>query len=120
MRLQAPYPNIQSTLLLPEPMFSNVEASQPDVSIKRSMNGTKRTYVKPSSQSRLNYVLRLSWQEASILKQFVTLYIGKEFLLTDHEDVQWVVSMTRNPLEFTTIARDGFRTVPIAFEGSKL
>jgi len=120
MRLQAPYPAIETTLLLPEPMFSNVEASQPDIKIKRSMNGFRRTYVNPSSQSRLNYVMRLSWQEVSILRQVINHYIGKEFLLTDHEDVQWRVTMTRNPLEITTIARDGFCTVPLAFEGTKL
>jgi hypothetical protein len=84
--LQAPYPQLETASILPNPEFSDVESHQHSVIIKRSMNNTKRTYVRSSDRFLLTYTFRLTRGKALEVEAFIRAYYGSKMKLTNHKD----------------------------------
>lgn len=124
MRLEAPYPALELGVSLPSPQFSDVESRLPNILIKRSINGTRRTYVDPSVTFRLAFTFILRRHVALALREFIQEAFASKIKLTDHNDVQWVGYLTSNPFEATS-AGAGFPvpeidSIQLLFEGHRL
>lgn len=121
--LQAPYPNIETVSALPSPLFSDLEKQKSDISIRRSMNNTVRTYVKKRENHDFSYNFLISRAKAIELKRFIEAYNHVKILLTNHKDENWVVNLTNNPFEFNRAgAAQNFSgreyvTITLVFEG---
>lgn len=99
--LQAPYPTIQTTSLLPSPQFSDSEAPQQAINIRRAMDGTRRTYIKSNELSKLVYTFALWRGKALELRAFIESYYFATIKLTNHKGEIWLVNFSTNPFEST-------------------
>jgi len=103
--LRAPYPAIETITVLPNPAFGDSEALASSVSIRRSMNGTKRTYVKKNGRRRLLLDYALSRAKAHELIRFIRQYHSTRLGFQDHLDRLWQGYLIGNPLELETTRR---------------
>jgi len=105
--LQAPYPRLQTTTLLPNPQFSDGENLQVAVMRKTAMDGTRYTYVKRKERRKLKWSFRLSRNKGLELRAFVYAYFASKIVITDHLDRVWIGNLVNNPFEFDTTTRAG-------------
>jgi hypothetical protein len=77
-RLEGPYPLLATTILLPSPRMSNIEAIKSTVAIKRYMDGSIRTYIrrKPGRKRHL-FEFLVTVDKAEQLEDFVKRYPGR-------------------------------------------
>lgn len=125
-RLAAPYPAIEALSYLPNPELSDVRRPVQSVDIRRSMDNTRRTYVKTSNRWSFNYTFVLTRQKALELRAFIESYYLAPLVITDHRGVRWSVYFTSNPFEFNGAGRaadfpgEEYITIPLTFEGEQL
>jgi len=103
--IQAPYPLLQTTTVLPSPQFSDAEGLVHTVSRKLAMDGTRYTYVKKRERSKLHWTFRLTRNKSLELRAFVMAYFASKIKVTDHNDRVWSGNFTNNPFEFDTAER---------------
>jgi hypothetical protein len=114
---EAPHPAITTTLMLPNPQFSNSEALTSSLSLKRATDGTLYTYVKTKNGRRkLLWTFTLARNRALALRAFIQSYHASKIRVTDHEGRIWVGNVTSNPVEFDSVSRD-LQSVTLEFEG---
>jgi hypothetical protein len=115
--LEAPYPLLQTTTLLPNPEFSDSEALTTEVKEHRSMIGTLYTYVKTKNNKRkLLMQFKLNRMKGLELRAFIRSYYLSKIRLTDHLEQVWVVNFISNPFEFDT-SSDERQNISLEFEG---
>lgn len=125
MILAAPFPAITTQVILPEPQLSDSLNSMSEVTIRRTMNGGRRTYVKAKGRNRLVFELIISRMKALELFQFFTSFASSKIRLTDHLGVVWAGNLLNNPFEGRTIRRSLFSpgdetvSIQLEFEGVK-
>lgn len=127
--LQAPYPGLHTTIILPNPTLGDTEAINTELTKKVAMDGTKWFYIKPKDGRRsLSWEFRLSRPKAEEVKQFLWLFHTAPLKVTDHEGNVWVGVIPSDRLEFDTTNRaapsryglPGEQTyITIPFEGIK-
>jgi len=116
VRLQAPYPLLQTTTLLPNPEFSDSEGLLDEINSKRSMTGTLYTYVKTKGERRrLTMRFTLSRLKGLELRAFIRAYFYSKIRLTDHLDQVWVGYFTDNPFSFESGKE--MQNIQLTFEG---
>lgn len=126
MILQAPYPTVVTTTILPDPEFNDGDAQRHSIDIKRSMDGTRRTYVKSNARRQLTYSFSMSRMKALELRAFIQAYYRAPILLIDHNESRWLVHFTNNPFEFDVDSRAGgwpggeMQNIALEFEGEPL
>jgi len=119
VKIQAPYPLLHTTTLLPNPEFSDSEAMLDEVIKKRSMNGSLYTYVKTkASRRKLLMTFQLYRMKGLELRAFIRSYYKSKIRLTDHLDQVWIGYFTSNPFDFDTDT-DEWQTITLEFEGIK-
>ena len=125
--LRAPYPAVETITVLPNPAFGDSEALASQVRIRRSMNGTKRTYVKKNGRRRLLLDYTVSRQKAIELIRFVRQYHSTRIGFLDHLGRLWQGFLVNNPVELETVRSgnghqcDSERvTLRIEFEGESV
>jgi len=98
--LEAPYPNIQTTTLLPNPSLGDSDNLRSEVVTKRSMDGTLYTYVKKKdSRKRLVFDFQVTRMKGMEVKEFYRSYAASRIKLTDHLGRIWVGNFITSPLE---------------------
>ena len=106
--IQAPYPNMRTTLLLPSPLQGNNEQLRASIQTLRSMDGTLYTYVKPKRGRRLfRWTFTTAKEKGLETKEFVKQYAGGLVRTVDHEGVERVGYITINPWESRGDGRAG-------------
>ena len=126
--LQAPYPSLQTTTVLPNPEFSDSEMLLDTVVRKMAMDGTRYTYIKRKDDRRqLKWSFQLTRNKGLELRGFVYSYFASIIKIIDHRDRVWVGNFTNNPFEFGTIERSmpniapmplgELQSIDIEFEG---
>ena len=126
MILQAPYPNVVTTTVMPDPEFNDGDAQRHSVDIKRSMNGTRRTYIKSNARRQLVYQFSMSKMKALELRAFIMAYYRAKILVVNHLGDRWLVNLTNNPFEFDSGSRAGgwpgdeMVNITLEFEGEPL
>ncbi len=114
--LQAPYPLVQTTTLLPDPDFSDSEGSVDEVAQKRSMTGILRTSVKTkNNRRRLTMSFTLARLKGLELRAFIQAYFYSKIRLTDHLDQVWIGNFTDNPFSFES--NKEMQNIQLTFEG---
>ena len=128
--IQAPYPTLQTTTILPNPQFSDAESLLDTVDIKRAMDGTLYTYIKSRDGRRhLKWTFQLTRNKGLELRAFIQIYFAKNIMITDHNRSIWIGNFVSNPFEFVTSSKGGpaispmlrgeMQTIDIEFEGIK-
>jgi len=126
--LQAPYPTMQTTMVLPDPRFSDAMSLTDAVTVKRAMDGTRYTYIKTKGGRRkLKWVFQLTRNKGLELRAFIQSYFASKIYVIDHLGRTWVGNFMNNPFEFDTPeraapARQGWprgeiQAIDIEFEG---
>lgn len=124
--LQAPVPALQTTTQLPSPQFNDSEGRRLVVDVKRSMNNTKRSYVKSSARSRVTYTFLLSRMKALELRAFIQSYYAAKLRWIDNLGDVWQGYLTGNPVEFSAAGRaqgwpgGEYVEVTIQLEGTRI
>jgi hypothetical protein len=111
--LQAPYPLLQTTTLLPDPKFSDSEGLMASVTRKTAMDGTRYTYVKRKGRRKLKWSFWLTRNKGLELRAFIMSHFASQIKVTDHNDRVWVGNLTQNPFEFDTPERGGPAIAPM-------
>lgn len=122
--LQAPFNLIQTSVILPNPLLDDNESLISNLTLRRSMNGTPRTYVKTSKNRRLRYTFTMNRLKALELEGFCKAYNGTTIKMLNWKGEIWKVKLITNPIDFVQTRRyepGGDRTdVNLEFEGVKL
>lgn len=90
---------------LPSPQFSDSRALQHDVNVKRTLNGSRRTYVKHKPRRRFLWQFSLSRMKALELRAFVECFHSELMTIVDHCDETWSGYLTNNPFELDMVSR---------------
>ena len=98
MIIEGPFPGISQAIILPNPTHGNTEGRDQTVDLHKSINGTRRTYVKSSSQRRLEF----SWDSLGRgklveLQEFHKFFAGEHVKLTDFRGDVWDVIFIDQP-----------------------
>ena len=124
--VQAPYPALNTTTILPSPQFSNGGGLKAKIkSIMRSMNGAQRyTYVQTNPDQVLTYQFLLTRAKALELRAFILLYFASRIQITTHENEVWAVYFVNDPFEFTSERKADpvreMQTINLTMRGTRL
>ena len=109
----APYPAIQTTSLLPNPILGDSEQTTVEVQTRRTLDGTLYTYTKTKlGRRRLVLNFQVTRMKGLEFYEFIRSYHGYEMKYIDHLDRTWVGYIINNPFEFTTSARAASKRYP--------
>lgn len=111
--MQAPYPGVQTTSVLPNPQPGDTLALRASVQTKRSMDNTLRTYVKRKGGRKMQWTFNLTRNKGLELRAFIKSYFASKVRITDHQGRVWVGNFTNNPFEFTTDRRSAPAIAPM-------
>ena len=90
MVIEGPYPGIAQALLLPNPIHGNTEGRDQLVSFRKSINGTRYTYVKSSERKRLEFTWETLGRGKLVeIQEFYKLYAGNHIKITDFRGDVW-------------------------------
>lgn len=103
--LQAPYPGLQTTTIMPNPALGDSENLVAEVAKKHAMDGTLYTYVKRKGRRKLQWTFSLSRNKGLELRAFLQAYFASKILATDHHGRRWAGFFVNNPFEFETERR---------------
>lgn len=125
-KFQAPYPAIQTTSVVPNPLFGDSTNLTNTLDIKRGMDGTTYSYVKTRDlRVRFIWTFRLSRHKALEMRAFFDAYHSEKIKLTDSDGEVYIGNFTTNPFEFEATRRalnsPGLEDaqIQIEFEGIK-
>lgn len=106
IQLDAPYSLPVVTTLLPNPDNGDEEAVDPSVSFRRTMNGTRYSYVKSSDVRRLTYNFSNVGRGKLIeMQEFYKAHAADEIRLTDHRGDTWRLRFVDSEVSFSTERR---------------
>ena len=124
LKLEAPYPGVQTTSFFPNPQLGDSEELTDEMVSKRAMDGTLYTYVKTKNlRRRLLFELSMGRMKALELRAFIESYFASKVRLTDHLGRVWIGNLVNDPFEFNTPGRaEHFpgqerQTIQLEFEG---
>ena len=119
-RLLSPVPLIETETVLPNPTFGDSENPTVELSILRTINGNRRTYVKTKTSQlpvttigprrRLSWTFRLTRNKALEVFEFYRAYNSQPIFINDHNNRGWVGWIINNPFEIE-MSRRGTPTV---------
>jgi hypothetical protein len=129
--LQAPYPLLRTTTVLPDPQFSDQESITDIIKQKRAMDGTRYVYVKRrASRRKLHWTFNLTRNKGLELRAFIQSYFASKVKVIDHAGQAWLGNFTIDPFEYDTperaapaiapMPRGEMQTITIELEGVKL
>ena len=124
--MQAPVPAVETTSVLPSPLFNNAESRRLSVEMRRSINNTKRSYVKSNARSRVTYSFKVTRHKGEEVKQFILAYYRSKIRWTDHLGDVWEGYFTSNPFSISGAGRASgspggeYQEIAIQLEGIRL
>jgi hypothetical protein len=124
--LEAPYPNIQTTTLLPSPNWGDSIEPVAIVKALRAMDGTLYTYVKSKDQRKKHsWEFNISRDKALELEAFIRSYTSSKIKIVDHDNTIFIGYLQTNPSAFSGSGRapsvpgGEYMSVSINFEESE-
>lgn len=118
--LMAPHELVQTTTLLPSPQFGDADNLVAEVDVKRTMNGTVRTYIKTSSDEHLLYDFILTRMKTLELINFILVYYSYNMRIINHKSEIYVGKLLNDPNDFTTFRVGEENTFRLEFRGKKI
>lgn len=121
LMLRAPYPAMQSTVVLPSPNWGDSSGIASTLQVLRAMDGTAYTYVHTKDgRKRLQWDFTIARHKALELRAFINAYYRVQIQVTDHNDDVWVGYLINNPFEHAGSGRavdfPGGETMDITLE----
>ncbi|MCP4896255.1 MAG: hypothetical protein GY906_04700 [bacterium] len=105
-RLEAPYPAVASTLLLPQPEIGNNQGLNSLVNVIKMMDGSRRSYIQKGENKRSHrWTFTLSSEKAFEFADFVKRYRGATFRV-NWRDVTITGKLDLNPLDVGGVGRE--------------
>jgi hypothetical protein len=104
-QLQGPYPSLQTTSILPNPRFGDSEGLRAEVRVKRTMDGTRFTYIKRKGGKKLQWTFKLTRNKSLEVRAFIQSYFASKIKVIDHNDRVWIGHFINNPFELSTESR---------------
>ena len=96
--VMAPYPQLQTTTVLPDPQFSDQQAIVDTIVQKRAMDGTRYVYVKRrAGRRKLKWSFHLTRNKGLELRAFVQSYFASRVRVVDHNGDNWILHFAREP-----------------------
>ena len=121
VKLEAPYPSIQTVTILPNPRWNDSESLTNSINIHRTMRGNTYTYVKTTNNRRRLFMnFNITRMKGLELQAFIKSYFSSTLKLTDHLGVSWVGKFTSNPFNFSTPGPAEYQDIQLEFEGTQL
>lgn len=112
------------TVVLPCPIWGDTQAYQGTLTIKRSMTGLTKTYVRQTQLQQLEYNFQLWTAKYLELRAFVMAHSYKQIRLDNWKGEGWIVNIMNNPVEFSAEGRFQPKgenyNVQLQFEGVKI
>ena len=106
--MQAPYPGVVTTTLLPSPRWGDSKALAATIVSMRAMDGTPYTYVKSrDGRKRYQWEFEISRNKALELREFINSYQAAIIKVTDHDGEVVIGYLRNNPFEFAGVGRAG-------------
>lgn len=106
--LQAPYPGLVATTVLPDPEFNDAQMMQHGVTIQRAMDGTSYTHIHTTGERhKLTYQFALARMKSLELRAFIQSYFRSQIRLMNHKGEVWRVWFMNNPFEFNAVEYAG-------------
>lgn len=109
--LNAPFPGVQTSSVLPNPQFGNSEGRVQEINVKRSISGNVRTYVTRGTmpngklRSKMQWNFVLTRNKAIELLEFVNAYHSSQIQVFDHAGREYRGFIMNNPLEISPVRR---------------
>jgi len=117
IKLEAPYPRINTTTFLPNPLFNDSEGLTSSLSLNRTMGGNVYTYIKTSTRKKIVFNFEFTRQKGLEFRAFLRSYFSSTIRLTDHLGSIFIGKFTSNPFELTSPGN--YQNIQIEFEGIK-
>lgn len=106
--LRAPYPGVQTTVLLPSPKWGDSKSLTATVQSMRSVDGTLYTYVKSrNGRKKYQWEFEIARNKALELREFINSYQSAMIQIIDHDGDRFLGYLRSNPFEFTGGGRAG-------------
>jgi hypothetical protein len=128
--LQAPYPGLQTSTVMPSPEFGDSENLVVEIDKKHALDGTLFTYVKRKGRRKLQWTFGLTRNKGLELRAFLQSYFASRVLVTDHNERRWAGYFVNNPFEFDTdrrsapaispMPRGERQRITLVFEGEEI
>lgn len=119
--LQAPFDLIQTSVVLPNPLLDDNESLVSNLTLRRSMDNSIRTYVKTNNSRRIRYTFTLDRLKGLELEAFFDAYNGTDIRMINWKGQIWKVKLITNPLDFVQTGRYGPNSdrtdINLEFEG---
>lgn len=97
----APSPGFQTATMLPNPEWGDSESALLDLNLKKSIDGTTRTYVKRKGRRKLSWTFTVTRNKAMEVREFMRVYQSSEIGVTDQNGRFWLGYVMNNPVEIT-------------------
>jgi len=98
-RIEAPYPNLSSTTLLPSPQVGNNLGLRSRVNIVRMMDGSRKTFVKRGGNKKTHrWSFLLSSEKTDELVDLIKRYPGSRYRVVWRGETL-IGKITLNPIE---------------------
>lgn len=106
-RIEAPYPALASTMLLPSPRIGNNLGLRSQVTVIRMQDGSRRSYVRRGADKRRHqWSFVLSSDKMEEFADFVRRYRGSTFRVV-WRDRTYIGKVSLNPIEVRGEGRAG-------------
>lgn len=98
IQIEAPYPNTEIIVVLPEPELGNAKATTSNIKVKRMMDQSIETYINKRQQNTYRFHFIIPKLKALEILNFMEAYIGSLIHLTgiEHNIIGY---FTKNPTE---------------------
>lgn len=106
-------------MVLPSPDFENVQQPRFETVVQRAVDGTTYSFNRRNGRYRIVYQFgNLSVPKSAEVKQFVEAYAASDILLTDFNELVWLVKLATIP----TFDEPSTKTIltTLEFEGMPL
>lgn len=123
---------VESAVSLPDPEWQDTITDDGDMTLHQAMDGSLITYVKSSSNVRLDFSILMEYSSFLTLRTYIINAGTSQITLTWHDGDQYLGHFVTNPITFDTVKRlatipedtSSFDTeygrIDLQFEGVKL
>jgi len=119
--ISAPFPGIQTIIILVPPRFSDSHALAAEVKIERAQDGTPYSYVKTRADA-IKHIWQFTVNRANGLaaRAFFLSYASSRMHIEDHNGDKWSGFLLNNPVEFSTPSRGRVPASPTDVAAEKM
>jgi len=105
-KLEAPYPSVQTTIILPSPQWSDSIALTSSLKTMRAMDGSMYTYINKRNERKiLHWTFLMSVDKMWELKAFIYAYFKNQIKIIDEQNNVRIGYLQNNPYEFLGAGR---------------